>query len=245
MQQRADHLLELVRNRQVELSRLLKSLDLTNVLLHRTQRELIAARKREEEMRLLKEQFAANVSHELRTPLNLIVGFSEVMCLSSEVYGNVDWPPALRQDIYQIYRSSHHLLEMIDDILDLSRFEMVGFALNKEPTPLEPLLREAVEMVKGFLSRRPVHLEAKIAPELPALEIDRIRVRQVLLNLLTNAQRFTEEGTIRLEAKRADGTAAQEIEIRFRQPVQGRTLVGLRLELGKGPLGAAPATWEE
>jgi len=205
MQQRADHLLEMARDRQGKLGRALKSLDLTNTLLRRTQRELITARKQAEEARLMKEQFAANISHELRTPLNLILGFSEVMYLSPEVYGEMHWPLTLRRDIYQIHRSSRHLLEMIDDVLDLSRFEMVGFTLNKEPTPLEPLLRETVEIAADLFRGQPVRLEMGIAQDLPTLEIDRTRVRQVLLNLLNNAQRFTEEGTVRVEAKQADG----------------------------------------
>jgi signal transduction histidine kinase/CheY-like chemotaxis protein len=205
MQQRADNLLELARDRQGELNRALKSLDISNVLLRRTQRELIAARKQAETARLMKEQFAANISHELRTPLNIILGFSEVMCLSSEVYGDMDWPPTLRQDIYQIYTSSSHLLDLIDDVLDLSRFEMVGFALKKEPASLESLLRDAVGIVANLSRGRSTHLEVDIAPDLPTLEVDRTRIRQVLLNLLNNAVRFTAEGIVRLEAKRGEG----------------------------------------
>ncbi len=205
MQQRADDLLKLARDRQGELARALKTLDLTNTLLRRTQRELIIARRQADQARLMKEQFAANISHELRTPLNLILGFSEVMYLSSEVYGDMPWPPTLRQDVYQIYSSSRHLMEMIDDILDLSRFEMVGFTLNKETTELEPLLRGAAEIGENLFRGRPVRLEIDIPPDLPALEIDRTRIRQVVLNLLNNAARFTEQGMVRLEAKQADG----------------------------------------
>ena len=203
MQQRADRLLEMVRDRQAELGRALKSIELANVIQRRTQRELAEARRQAEEARRMKEQFAANISHELRTPLNLILGFSELMHLSPEVYGDVQWPPTLRRDIYQIYRASRHLLEMIDDILDLSRFEMVGFTLNKEPMALEPLLRGVIEIAQDLFRGRPIRLEVEIEPNLPLLEIDRTRIRQVLLNLLNNAQRFTEAGTVRVEAKRA------------------------------------------
>jgi signal transduction histidine kinase/DNA-binding response OmpR family regulator len=205
MQQRADHLLELARDRQGELSRTLKSLDSSNTLLQRTQRELIAAHRQTEQALLMKEQFAANVSHELRTPLNLILGFSEMMYLSPEVYGDLYWPPRLRQAIYQIYHSSRHLLEMINDILDLSRFEIAGFTLAKEPTPLESLLRDTLDIAGDLFQGQPVCLEVELASDLPTLEIDRTRIRQVLLNLLNNAARFTEEGTVRLEAKQAGG----------------------------------------
>jgi signal transduction histidine kinase/CheY-like chemotaxis protein len=204
MQRRADHLLETTRQHQAELSRIVKSLDLTNALLQRTQNELIVARRKADEARHLKEQFAANISHELRTPLNLILGFSEVMYLSPQVYGEMGWPPALRRDVYQIYRSSRHLMEMIDDILDLSRFEIAGFTLNKEPTSLGQLLQGAAEIAQDLFRGRPVNLEVDIAPDLPTLEIDRTRIRQVVLNMLNNAQRFTEAGAVRLEAKRTE-----------------------------------------
>lgn len=204
-QDRAESLLKLARDRQGELSRALKSLELTDWILRRTQRELIVARQQADRARLMKEQFAANVSHELRTPLNLILGFSEVMCLSSEVYGEMEWPPALRRDVYRIYQSSSHLLEMIDDILELSRFEMVGFTLDKKPTCLKALAREAIDIVTDLCHGRPVRLEAEIAGDLPLLEIDQTRIRQVLLNLLSNAIRFTEEGTVRLDARHGDG----------------------------------------
>jgi len=205
MQQRADRLLKEARDSRGELSRALHSLDKTNWILRRTQRELILARRQAEEARLMKEQFAANVSHELRTPLNLILGFTEIMCLSPEVYGKTDWPDTLRRDIRRIHRSSRHLLEMINDILDLSRFEVVGFTLNRQATPLEPLLRETLEIVEDLFRDQPLRLEVQIEQNLPTLEIDRLRVRQVLLNLLNNAARFTEEGSVRLAARRAGG----------------------------------------
>jgi signal transduction histidine kinase/CheY-like chemotaxis protein len=201
MQQRTVHLLEVARDREGELNRALKSLHTSNALLQRTQRELVFARQQAEKARLMKEQFAANVSHELRTPLNLILGFSEVMYLSSEVYGDLNWPPALRQDVYQIYSSSRHLMEMINDVLDLSRFEITGFTLNREPTALAPLLEEALEIAGDLFRNRPMRLVADIAEDLPTLALDRTRIRQVLLNLLNNAARFTEEGAVYVTAR--------------------------------------------
>ncbi len=205
MQERADQLLETARGRQAELNRTLKSLELAYELQRSTQQELVVARRRAEEARRLKEQFAANISHELRTPLNLILGFSEVMHLSPEVYGGPPWPEALREDVYQVYRSSSHLLEMIDDILDLSRFEMVGFTLRREPTLVESLVRGAAEIAADFFRASNVELRVDVEADLPVLEIDRTRIRQVLLNLLKNAQRFTRAGSVRLEARRAGG----------------------------------------
>jgi signal transduction histidine kinase len=116
----------------------------------------------------------------------------------------MDWPAALRQDAFQIYRS-RRLLEMIDDILDLSRFEIAGFALNREPTELAGLVRDAVEMRQHLFGVRDIRLEMVIADNLPTLEVDRTRVRQVLLNLLANAARFTERGGVRVEVARGQG----------------------------------------
>ena len=206
----ANRLLELARDRQGELTRTLKSFDLANSLLLRTQRELVFARRQSEEAQRLKEQFAANVSHELRTPLNLIMGFSELMYLSPEVYGDMVWPPALRHDVSQIYRSSRHLRDMINDVLDLSRSDLVGFTLDRELTPLEPFLRDTLEMVRELFREHSVRLELAISNALPALEIDRTRIRQVLLNLLNNAVRFTEQGVVRVMADVIGG----EVQIR-------------------------------
>lgn len=203
MQQQADQLLDQVRDRQAELGRVLKSSELANSLLRRTQHELIAARRQADQARRLKEQFAANISHELRTPLNLILGFSELMYLWPDVYGPMEWPANLRRAVYQVYRSSRHLLGMIDDILDLSRFEMAGFTLDREPTPLGPLLLDAAGIVEDLFRSGPVRLEVDIAPDMPVVDIDRTRMRQVLLNLLNNALRFTTEGYVRLNARQA------------------------------------------
>jgi len=205
MKQRADRLLAEVRNHRAELSRALKSSELANSLLRRTQRELVNARKQAEQARRMKEQFAANISHELRTPLNLILGFSEMMHLSPEVYGEIRWPPTLRRDVYQIYRSSRHLIGMIDDILDLSRFEMAEFTLNKELTPVGDLLEDVGGIVTNLFRGRPVQLQVDLPPDLPALEIDRTRIRQVLLNLLNNARRFTQAGAVCLAARQTEG----------------------------------------
>ena len=176
------------------------SLDRANILLRRTQSELVAARQAAEEAQVLKEQFAANISHELRTPLNLILGFSELMYLSPDVYGKIDWTPDLRQAVHQIYQNSRHLTQMIDDILDLSRFEISDYSIQRELTPVADVLNEAAAMMKDLYAHGRCRLETSIPPDLPAIVMDRTRIRQVLINLLTNAHRFTPEGVVRLSA---------------------------------------------
>ncbi len=201
MQARSEQLLEETRDHRAELSQTLKSLEEAHETQKHIQLELIWARKEAEKTRRLKEQFAANISHELRTPLNLILGFSDMMYRSPEVYGDMAWPPLLRRDVHEIYRSSQHLLALIDDILDLSRFEMTGFNLTLEAVPLEPLLQDTVEIARSLVRGRPVFLNLEIAPDLPMVEIDRTRIRQVVLNLLNNACSFTETGVVDLKAR--------------------------------------------
>lgn len=204
-QRRAEQLLDVTRSQQAELRSAVKSLQITNELRLQAERELLIANKQARESQRMKEQFAANISHEFRTPLSIILGFSEVMYLSPEVYGGMAWPPKLYRDVSQIYRNSRHLMSMIDDILDLSHFEMTGFTLNKQPTELELLLRESLGMVADLFRNDAITLKAEIEPDLPLLELDRTRMRQVFLNLLNNACRFTAEGTVCLRAFRQDG----------------------------------------
>lgn len=193
-------LLEETRSQRADLKRALKSLEAAYKTQQRIQQDLIEARKQAESAQRLKERFAANISHELRTPLNLIFGFSEVMYFSPEVYGDVNWPPLLSRDVYQIYRSSRHLMEMIDDILDLSYFEQTSFTIHVEPTAFGEFIQDTVELAKNFFRDQDVRFEVNIQPDLPTIDIDRTRIRQVILNLLNNARRFTTAGYVRLEA---------------------------------------------
>ncbi len=144
---RIKELLEETRQHRGELARMVKSLEIVTNIQKRMESELIIAKKQAEEAGLAKQQFAANVSHELRTPLSIIFGFSEIMYLNSEVYGKMEWPPALRRDIYQIYASSQYLQKMIDDILVLSKFDLAEFIMNLEPTPISQFLQESTEII--------------------------------------------------------------------------------------------------
>jgi signal transduction histidine kinase len=200
-QQRSDRLLQETREHRAAVSRAFKSLEISHNIQRKIQDELLVARKQADEARRMKERFAANISHELRTPLNLILGFSEVMYKSPETYGDVTWPPTLRRDIYQIYRSSEHLLEMIDDVLDLSRYELLDFSLYKEPVPISKTILEAVDIGRELFVGSAVALETDLAPGLPALDIDVTRIRQVVINLLKNARSFTSEGFVRVTAR--------------------------------------------
>ena len=204
-QQRVQKLLDLARDRQAEQTALAHSLEQSLISLKRAQSELVAARRYADEARRAKNEFVAKITHELRTPLNVILGFSEMMHLSPEIYAPTTWSPMLRRDVTQVYRNSRYLLEMIDDVLSLSAFDVVEFGLNREPTALEPLLLDSVEYARSLFSAKPVTVEARIAADLPIISLDRTRIRQVLINLINNAQRFTDSGSVCISAHRHAG----------------------------------------
>lgn len=209
MQKRADLLLEQTRQRQSELAQTVKSLEIAYQNMQRMQRQLVFAQRQADEARGMKERFAANISHELRTPLNLILGFSEIMVLTPEVYGGNRFAPKLTRDLYQIYSSSRHLLAMIDDVLDLSQIELSSFALNLERTNLNGFMDESAELFGNIFRDGKLRFTVLADQNLPEVEIDRTRIRQVLLNLLGNAHRFTENGgSVTLGVREQSGSIA-------------------------------------
>ena len=157
-------------------------------------------RHQADEARRAKEQFVANVSHELRTPLNMIIGFSEMALNSPATYGP-DIPQSLLADLEIVLRNSQHLSSLIDDVLDLSQIEAGQMALMKENAVLGEIVDEAVTAVRPLFNSKGLTLRRDIPRNLPALHCDRVRIRQVLLNLLSNAGRFTERGGVQVCAR--------------------------------------------
>ena len=149
------------------------------------------ARRRAEESNLAKSRFLATMSHELRTPLNAILGFSEVM--TNEVMGPID-NPHYKEYLEDIHSSGTHLLKLINEILDLSRVEAGRYELNEEATNLAHAAEESQQMIKLKASQKNVSLIMQIQPELPQIWADARAVRQVILNLLSNALKFTPAG---------------------------------------------------
>ena len=185
-----------VRRRREQLRRTIDSLRNAHAVLERTMRELEAAREEAEEARRVKSRFVANISHELRTPLNIIVGFAEVLCFSPETYGDFPWPAALRQDIMAIWRNAEHLLGMIDDVLDLAQIEASRMQVTREPTDLPQLIRDTLTSASGLFRGSGLELRVSLPSKMPVLNLDRTRIRQVLLNLINNATRYTHAGYI-------------------------------------------------
>ncbi|HXV42653.1 MAG TPA: hybrid sensor histidine kinase/response regulator, partial [Anaerolineae bacterium] len=186
-------------DRQGELARALKALDVAYKQLEHLNYDLVRARAAAEEARQAKQQLATNISHELRTPLNVIMAFSEMMYLSPGSYGQ-PLPPPYRGDIREIYRSSKHLLKLTEDVLSLSRIESREMKIHPEPHKLPEVVAEAISIIRPLMRGKQVELRADLPTNLPALMIDRGRVGQVLLNLLNNARRFTECGCITVQA---------------------------------------------
>lgn len=192
----ARSLLEEVRDRRMTLARTVKALEEAYQRIERMNYALIEARSVAEEARRLKAEFAANVSHELRTPLNIILGFSETMANAPETYAGVTWSPALRGDVEQIYQSSRHLSALIDDILDLSALDAQRLGLIWQEADIADVIADAVGVVASLFRAKGLYLKVQTAPDLPRLRLDAVRIRQVLINLLTNASRFTPQGGV-------------------------------------------------
>ncbi|HEY3111520.1 MAG TPA: HAMP domain-containing sensor histidine kinase, partial [Chloroflexota bacterium] len=185
-----------------ELAAALKELSAVNYRLEVANAELERARAAAAEARDLKARFAAFVSHELRLPLNIVLGFSEMMVMSEQSYGGERLAPAYRGDVEAIYRAAYHLSNLVDDVLDLSEIDAHQMALEKEWCSLGEVVSEAVDVTAGLFVGKGLTTEAAVEPDLPPLYADRTRVRQVIVNLLKNAARFTDQGGVRVTAAR-------------------------------------------
>jgi len=161
-----------------------------------------------EEMRevdRLKSQFLANMSHELRTPLNSIIGFARV------ILKGIDGPTTelQQQDLTAIFNSGQHLLGLINDILDLSRIEAGKMDLTFEEVNLNELITSVMSTAAGLVKDKDVKLITEVKEDLPMIRADAMRIRQVLINFLSNAAKFTEEGEIIVKATLEEITKGQ------------------------------------
>ncbi len=163
----------------------------------RLYQEAVDTAERLREVDRLKSQFLANMSHELRTPLNSIIGFSRV------ILKGIDGPVTDQQqeDLEAIHNSGQHLLGLINDILDISKIEAGKMELSFGPVDVEEVIEGVMSTAIALVKDKPVDLQHTVSDDLPTIEADERRVRQVLLNLVSNAAKFTDEGFIRVEAE--------------------------------------------
>lgn len=184
------------KRQQLQLS--LKRSEILSENLQATNQELETAKSAAEDAKNFRGQFLANMSHELRTPLNAIIGFSETMLQFPIMYDDEPLPNAYERDLSQIYSSGRQLLFVINDILDLAKVDAGKLEVHLQAVDPTPIVNAVMSTTKGLLGNKPVLLE-KDAPEpLPKVWADETRLRQVLLNLYSNAAKYTDEGSIKI-----------------------------------------------
>jgi signal transduction histidine kinase/DNA-binding response OmpR family regulator len=169
-----------------------------NEALEDSQRELALARDAALEASVTKSTFLANMSHELRTPLNAIIGYSEML----QEEARDDGPEAFVSDLDKILTSGRYLLELINGVLDLSKIEAGKMEIFLESVEVAVLVNGVASTVRPLMEKNSNRLEIENGDGLGAIHTDLTKLRQMLLNLLSNASKFTEQGTIRLAARR-------------------------------------------
>jgi len=199
------HLAELsmeeARSDRGKLVQVVKALDEGNYRLQKAYQRIALARDEANQARELKIQFANMISHEMRAPLNFIIGVTDFMVNSPDLYGKMSWTPELMEDITRIYQSSKHLSNLIDDVLSLGQIEANRVALTFEASSIVEVIENVLVIIRPSYEHRGLYLDIQIGADIPFLMLDRVRIRQVFLNLLNNAYRFIKTGgvTIRVE----------------------------------------------
>ncbi len=164
--------------------------------------KLYVAKQKADEANKAKSEFLANMSHEIRTPLNAILGFAQIM----EGFHGLD--ESHKQYIRYILESGEHLLELINQVLDIAKIESGALELEEKSFNLENLLEEVSKIIKGKIKKN-VEFIVNIHEDLPVIKGDPLRLRQILINLLNNAYKFTEKGYIELGIKKENETKTE------------------------------------
>ena len=195
LQQLNDQLEERIRRATVELEERNRRLEWQSFELQKASR--------------LKSEFLANMSHELRTPINVILGYTSLM--RERIYGAL----TDQQDeaLTKTYQTSQHLLELINDILDLSKIEAGKMPLHPEPVFVPEVIAEVSEAVQPMLHNRNLDFQVDVPKDLRPIRTDRTKLKQVLLNLLSNAIKFTQDGTVSISAARLGGEDGVQIVV--------------------------------
>lgn len=173
------------------------------------EQKIIEARDSAESASRTKSEFLANMSHELRTPLNAIIGYGEILCEELEENGDL----IHMKDVEKIMHSGKHLLTLINNILDLSKIESGKIQLYYEEVDARQAITEIISTIKPLLTGNNNKLIVEIGKEIGNIQIDLTRFRQILFNILSNANKFTRDGTIKLEASKMKIDQTDQIKI--------------------------------
>jgi signal transduction histidine kinase len=157
----------------------------------RIEKDLLAAKLLAEDANRAKSQFLANMSHELRTPLNAVIGFSEI--IKNEMLGAIN-DPRYREYAEDIHRSGAHLLQLINDILDLTKVEAGKYELQEEVCDVAKAISDAIRLMRDLATNGGLTLQNLVSPDLPFLFADERCLRQMVVNFLSNAVKFTPKG---------------------------------------------------
>ncbi len=176
------------------------SKDITRRL--RVEEALRRAKQEAEEGNQAKSQFMANMSHELRTPLNSVIGFANILLKDKDERLEA----SQREFLERILANGKHLLGLINEILDLSKIEAGRMEVDLETVNLPDLLQETISQLEGQVAGRPVELRIEVPSDLAPVETDRVKLKQVLINLVGNALKFTEEGHVALRVEADPGS---------------------------------------
>jgi signal transduction histidine kinase/CheY-like chemotaxis protein len=167
------------------------------------------AREQAQEANKTKSAFLANMSHELRTPMNAIIGYSEMLLEEAEETGD-KW---MEPDLKKVLSSAKHLLQLINDILDLSKIEAGRMTVFLEPVDILQAAKDVAATVEPLVAKNANTFELKCAADVGSMRTDLTKLRQTLFNLLSNASKFTEKGKITLEIeRRADGMVSFAVQ---------------------------------
>jgi signal transduction histidine kinase len=157
-----------------------------------------------------KSQFVSSVSHELRTPLNAIIGLTDMLVTNAARFGT----EKAKEPLQRVHRAGTHLLGLINQVLDLSKIEAGKLELNPQTVQLQPLINEVIGTAGQLAEQNKNRLVVDAQENLGALTVDPMRLRQILLNLLSNACKFTKEGEVKLRARKvANGGNCIEFEV--------------------------------
>jgi hypothetical protein len=207
-----------------ELGRLMDGINEMLAQIELRDEELQVARDKAEQASRSKSAFLANMSHELRTPLTAIIGYSEILSDDAKDLGVTDFLP----DLEKIRAAGRHLLGLINSILDLSKVEAGKMDLLPEKFEIEALVEEVVSTARPLMEKNRNRLEVRKGEHLGWALNDVTKIRQILLNLLSNAAKFTEGGEVVLEARRERGKSTDWLVVEVRDTGIGMTPDQLR-----------------